>query len=1152
MTISSTVVKNSYNGNGSTRTFTYTFKIFQDSDIQVIIRSANGTETIKTLNTHYTVSGAGNANGGSITFLQNLPSYDYTPTASQKVILIRNIPQTQSLDYISNDTFPAESHEEGLDRAMMVVQQLQEEVNRSLKISKTNTMNSTEFSIDAAARAGKILGFDGNGELVVSQELGAYKGNWSTATTYYARDIIKDTVNGNIYFCNTGHTSTGVAPISSNADSAKWDLLVDVSQATTAATNSANSATSAASSAASALAYRNAAQAAQAAAENIYDLFDDRFLGAKATDPVLDNDGNALQDGVFYWDTTNKVLKVYDATNTTWRRTSPTSASQANIDIVSTPTNIANIAAVANIASDIADVQNKLSEIQTVANDLTEQVSEIDTVAQHVQTIDAVGNSITNVNTVAANLAGINSFNERYRISATQPTTSLDIGDLWYDSANSQLKVYTANGWEVSSAYLENLVNDYTYNITGSPTYVEGASNNANSAAFYYTVDSLVNVFVNGIRLIPTSDYQLSNNNRVTFTNALVNGDVVYIQVFTKLTVAQEQLLDAKVTAAQTAQTAAESARNSSQTYSTNSANSATASANSATASATSATNSANSASAASTSATNAAASATSALNSLNSFLDTYSYGASPANNPNTGDLWYDTVNSRLKIYINGSWQQAGAYLEGLINIYTFNCTQGQTTFSGADINNNTLSFGGTTNCIVYLNGIRLVPELDYTYGVNSLTLSVAANNGDVLFVEVITKLQLAEEQTLQGYVSTALGYKNTTEGFKNTTEGYKNAAQTSATNAATSATASANSATASQNSATASAASAASSLASLNTFLDSYTAGATAPNNPTNGDLWFDTVNTRLKIYVSANNTGWVNAGAYLEGLLTNYTYNASANQTVFTGADVDSKVFAYSGSANVFVFVNGIRIVPTQDYVLSNGNTLTLVQAANSGDVIYMEVIQKISLTEEQLLQNYVSTALSYKNTTETYKNNALTSANNAATSEANAASSASSASSSASSASSSAATATTQAGNASSSASSAATSAASAAASAATASAGGGVFKINSSDSAASVFDDKILFGNGIAKTVSTINSPVAGFKRVTLSLPFTETSINATANQTNITTNYTVGFIQVFINGIKLINGSDFTATNGTSITLTEPLSANDVIELVKFN
>ena len=240
MTISSTTVRNSYSGDGSTTTFSYTFKIFQDSDIQVIIRSANGTETTKTITTHYTVTGAGDSGGGSVIFTSG-----NIPTATQTVVLRRNIPQTQSIDYIANDPFPAESHEEGLDRATMAIQQLQEEVTRSLKLSKTNTMTSTEFTVGASDRANKILAFDTNGELAVTQELGTNRGNWATATTFNARDIVKDSSNNNIYIANTTHTSTGTTPISSNADVAKWDLIVDAQ----AATNSANSASNSASNA---------------------------------------------------------------------------------------------------------------------------------------------------------------------------------------------------------------------------------------------------------------------------------------------------------------------------------------------------------------------------------------------------------------------------------------------------------------------------------------------------------------------------------------------------------------------------------------------------------------------------------------------------------------------------------------------------------------------------------------------------------------------------------------------------------------------------------------------------------------------------------------------------------------------------------------
>jgi hypothetical protein len=68
MTISSTTTKVSYAGNGSTTVFAYTFKIFADADLEVIVRSATGTETTKSLTTHYTVSGAGADGGGNVTF----------------------------------------------------------------------------------------------------------------------------------------------------------------------------------------------------------------------------------------------------------------------------------------------------------------------------------------------------------------------------------------------------------------------------------------------------------------------------------------------------------------------------------------------------------------------------------------------------------------------------------------------------------------------------------------------------------------------------------------------------------------------------------------------------------------------------------------------------------------------------------------------------------------------------------------------------------------------------------------------------------------------------------------------------------------------------------------------------------------------------
>jgi len=64
--------------------------------------------------------------------------------------------------------------------------------------------------------------------------------------------------------------------------------------------------------------YKDDVSAMKVAVESIYDTFDDRFLGVKTSDPTLDNDGNALQDGAMYFNGSSNALKVYSLDNTTW------------------------------------------------------------------------------------------------------------------------------------------------------------------------------------------------------------------------------------------------------------------------------------------------------------------------------------------------------------------------------------------------------------------------------------------------------------------------------------------------------------------------------------------------------------------------------------------------------------------------------------------------------------------------------------------------------------------------------------------------------------------------------------------------------------------------------------------------------------------
>ena len=109
-------------------------------------------------------------------------------------------------------------------------------------------------------------------------------------------------------------------------------VATNAAAAATSATNAANSATAAGTSATNASTAQTAAEtaqtaaeAAQAAAELAADNFDDTYLGAKASDPTLDNDGDALNAGDLYFNTTSSVLKYYDGS--TWNNIEATDTS---------------------------------------------------------------------------------------------------------------------------------------------------------------------------------------------------------------------------------------------------------------------------------------------------------------------------------------------------------------------------------------------------------------------------------------------------------------------------------------------------------------------------------------------------------------------------------------------------------------------------------------------------------------------------------------------------------------------------------------------------------------------------------------------------------------------------------------------------------
>ena len=160
MTVTNQTNSASFTGDGTNSALSFAFPFIDAADLKVTSRLiATGVETVLALAAHYTVTG-GNFASGSVTPVNGVNDFPSTVTWTVE----RVTPSTQSTDYVENDDFAANTHEEALDKLTILAIDRQGQLDRALKVPVSDSdPGELPNTVD---RASKFPGFDAAGDPV--------------------------------------------------------------------------------------------------------------------------------------------------------------------------------------------------------------------------------------------------------------------------------------------------------------------------------------------------------------------------------------------------------------------------------------------------------------------------------------------------------------------------------------------------------------------------------------------------------------------------------------------------------------------------------------------------------------------------------------------------------------------------------------------------------------------------------------------------------------------------------------------------------------------------------------------------------------------------------------------------------------------------
>jgi microcystin-dependent protein len=516
--------------------YAFTFEILVNTDVAVYRDDA-----LLTLTTDYTVTIASNGTG-SITLTA-------LPTGATQIAIVGSRAIQRTSDFVTGGDFFANTVNDELDSLTIFAQQNAEAVGRALQAPQTDPTNIDMTLPRASVRANKTLAFDSTGNPVIGEVIGDNRGNWAAGIAYNKRDIVKDSGNGNVYYANTAHTSTGALPISSNADVAKWDLIVDNASAGASATAAAASETAAAGSASAAA---SSASAASTSATNAATSASGAATSAtNAASSATAASGSA---------TTASTAATNASNSATAAATSATNASNSATAAATSATNASNSATAASTSASNASTSE--TNASTSASTATTQASNASTSATNAASsataaagsataasgsASAAATSETNAaSSAAAAAAALDNFDDRYLgVKTAAPTVDNDgnalvAGALYFNSGAVTLDdkgmwVYDGGTWIKASAAQQAALTTYEFVATAGQTTFTG--NDANGLALTYIAGGVI-VALNGVVLRPDDDFTATNGSSIVLGVGAAAGDELVAYAFASFNIA--------------------------------------------------------------------------------------------------------------------------------------------------------------------------------------------------------------------------------------------------------------------------------------------------------------------------------------------------------------------------------------------------------------------------------------------------------------------------------------------------------------------------------------------------------------------------------------------------------------------------------------